>query len=422
MEQNILTSDFYKHLGVVLYNGPPETIYGKFSDFTLYSGNEKTIIKAIQECWDKNTLYKNIINPSDNVTIAYLKEEYFGFKNVKNPSKPVIKFAIVGYNEIFDKYKHLFNHQETLELIERSPWIIKYIESPTIEQYKMALSKDGFVICCIENQTLELCKMALGQIINNKHYYAHGTILKNMKFIDDKMIDLIIDSRFLLHELKNIPEEFLNPVNIEKIIKNCPMCLKDIDDKFLTQELCELAFNLDIKSVQYIPHVFQTEYMIDKVKLGKYYNLIPFIKNLDQRYCNQMFQDSLQNIKFIPHAYQTRVMCIKAIEYHHTYLKYCAHIDDEILNMIFKSKCMVNIPKKNRFKFILDFDDNVIMKIIKAKPNLLSMIPENRQSDEIVKQALMTNGYNLEYVINKTEEHIKIALQNQPKAIKYVDR
>nr|WBF70214.1 hypothetical protein [Megavirus caiporensis] len=421
MEQNILTSEFYKHLTVVLYNGPPETIYGKFSDFTLRSGNEKTIIKAIQECEDKTTLYKNIINPSDNVTIAYLKEEYFGFKNVKNPSKPVIKFAIVEYNEIFDKYKHLFNYQETLELIEKSPWIIKYIESPTIEQYKMALSKDGFVICCIENQTLELCKMALKQIINDDHCYAHGTILKNMKHIDDKMIDLIIDSKFLLHEFKNIPKKFLNLVNIEKIIKNCPMCLKDMDNKLLTQELCELAFDRDIKSVQYIPHIYQTEYMTDKIKLGKYYNLIPYIKNLDREYCNQMFQDSLQNIKFIPHEYQSKEMCIKAIEYHYTYLKYCAHIDDEILNIIFKSKCMANIPKKDRFKFILDFDDNIIIKIIRAEPNLLSIIPENRQSDEIVKQALATNGWSLQYVINKKEEYVKIALENQPMAVKYAN-
>lgn len=422
MEQNILTNEFYKHLTVVLYNGPPETIYGKFSDFSLRSGNEKTIIKAIRECQSKKSLYKNIINPSDNVTIAYLEKEYFGFKDVKNPSKRVIQFAITKYNEVFDKYKHLFNYQETLELIEKSPWIIKYIESSTYEQCKTAVSKDGFVISCIENQTLDLCKEALNQIINNNHCYIYGNILRNMKCIDDKMIDLIINSRFLLHEFKNIPEKFLNQDIIEKIITKCPMCLKDINDKYLTPELCELAFDRNIESIQYIPHIYQTDQMINKIKFGKYYNLIPYIKNLDQEYCNQMFQDSLQNIKFIPHEYQTKEMCIKTIEYHYTYLKYCGYIDNEILNMIFKSKYMVNIPKKDRFKFILDFDDNIIMRIIKVKPYLLSIIPENRQSDEIVKQALTTNGYSLEYVINKKEEYIKIALENQPKAIKYVDK
>ncbi|BCS83650.1 hypothetical protein QLL95_gp0473 [Cotonvirus japonicus] len=421
MQYNILTKDFYNHLTTVIYNGPPETIYGKFDSFFLHSGNEKEIIKALHKCQSKHELYENIINPSDDVTIAYLKEEYFAFEKIKNPSKNVIKFAITKHNEIFKNHKHLFNDQEILELIKKSPWIIKYIDSPTYEQYEIAVKNDGFTICCVENQTLELCKTALNNIINNKYLYITSTILKNMKFIDEEMINSIVDSKFILYEFKNIPEHFLNPTLIKRAIESCPLCLKYLDDKYLTQELCELAFNDNINCFPYIPHHFQKKYMIDKIKLEKKYDFAPFMGSLDQEYCDQMFSDAVYNIKYIPSQYQTKEMCMKVVERSHHNLKYCSYIDNDILEIIFKSKYMTNVPRKDRFKFILDFDENVIAKIIHIKPYLLSIIPADKQTDKIIKTALHTDGYSLQYVVNKKDEYINIALENQPKAIKYTD-
>lgn len=70
---NILLPEFYNYLEVIIYNGPPNTIYGKYYGRVI-SGNEISILAALKECCCKSALFKNIVNPSDNIILYYLSE------------------------------------------------------------------------------------------------------------------------------------------------------------------------------------------------------------------------------------------------------------------------------------------------------------------------------------------------------------
>ncbi|AVL95197.1 hypothetical protein ma810 [Moumouvirus australiensis] len=445
MEYNILKPDFYNYLEVVLYNGPPNTLYGKFHGFVGYGeyGCEDGIIKALKECSSTHNLFDNIINPSDNVIIAYLKREKYSFYKIKNPSKHVIKFAISQDQKRFPKFKNLFNENEILELLEICPDIIKYIEKPTylmcklavgkigwcieyinnpsLELCKLAIERNPMTICCIDKnkQTPELCKKAVNDICLKTNSYLNSDILKNLNYIDDEIIDKIIDSKFLSTEFNHIPREYLTEKRIRKCVINCPECIKYLDE--LTQDLCCLAFDKDFNVIEYIPHEFQTANMTNFIKNNNKYKLIPFIKDLDQNYCDRMFNHYESNLKYIPFKYQTKNMCLKAIERDYDYLQHCGHIDNDILNAVFKSRQLQNTPKKDRFNFIKYFENDVLLRIIKVRPFLISVLPEEKQSDEIIRTALNLNGYALEYVKNKRFEYVELALKNQPKAIKHIN-
>ncbi|AGC02354.1 hypothetical protein H012_gp095 [Acanthamoeba polyphaga moumouvirus] len=445
MGHNILKPDFYNHLEVILYNGPPNTLYGKYHGYVGYGeyGCEDGIIKALDKCWSVDYLFDNIINPSDKVIIAYLKKRKSSFDKIKNPSRNVIKFAITQDYKIFLKYKHLFNENEILEIlaecpniiefieqptylmcrlvIEKNSWCIEYIKNPSHKLCELAIEKNPMSICYIDknNQTPELCKNAIiGICSNSSRYYSNSNILKKLQYIDDEIIDEIINSKFLLCEYNSIPKEYLTEERIKNCITKCPECIKHMDE--LTQELCDLAFNNNYKTIKYIPHQFQLTYMTNFIKNNDIYYLIPFIKDLDQNYCDNMFNHYWSNIKYIPPEFQTKEMCKKVVKEDYNYLQYCAHIDNNILDEIFMSHQLKNTPKKDRFNFIKYFENDVIVRIIKVRPYIISVLPEEKQSDEIIRTALNANGYTLEYVINKRFEYIELALKNQPKAIKHI--
>jgi len=91
-----------------------------------------------------------------------------------------------------------------------------------------------------------------------------------------------------------------------------------------------------------------------------------------------------------------------------------------MLNSIFKAEYNRQIPKKNRFNFICYFNEDALIRILKVKSDLLSLLSERQQTDKLVSEVLQINGYALQYVINPTKTQIEIALLQQPKAIKYV--
>jgi hypothetical protein len=91
-----------------------------------------------------------------------------------------------------------------------------------------------------------------------------------------------------------------------------------------------------------------------------------------------------------------------------------------MLNYIFKAEYNKQIPKKDRFNFICYFDEDVLIRILKVKPDLLRILSTDQQTDRLIREVLQSDGYALQHIINPNKEHIKIALLQQPKAIKFV--
>lgn len=120
---------------------------------------------------------------------------------------------------------------------------------------------------------------------------------------------------------------------------------------------------------------------------------------------------------YIPAECQSIDMCRKAVEYDHLMLEHCEHIDSEMMHMIFKRQ---TIPRKNRFDFIKYYNERLLLKIIKARPSLIEIIPEKKRTDIIIDAALETNGYAIRHIDNPTADQINRALNSHPGAIKYV--
>lgn len=412
MAKNILTDKFYYNLTYVIYNGPPNTIYGKYSGSVI---TEDGIIKAIETCCD--LLFKHIINPSDNVSIAAIKKNKSNFYYLKNPSKSVLKFMIEKDEDVFDKYFDIFTDDEIMELIAINSKIIQYVKVQTYEMSELAVKIKGENIKYVRVQTPELCKLAIKNMFEQNHQYFYDqslNILQTLTYFDNQIVDMIVCVKYLLHEFDYIPKRFLTEQRIIKAIETNPFVIKFIN---LTQDLCDYAFDKNYNVFEYVPKEYQTITMIDKIINGKYYKLLRFINCLTQETCNKIFGYDWSNIKYIPNQFQTKDMAMMAVTKDFNNLQYCAHIDRDVLGVIFKSKR--DTCKKIRFNFIWHYDEDVLVRIMKVRPGLLKILSAEKQTDLVIRAALNKNGYCLEYVINKTDEYVKLAIENQPRAVMY---
>src|SRR5277367_3666628 len=106
---------------------------------------------------------------------------------------------------------------------------------------------------------------------------------------------------------------------------------------------------------------------------------------------DKMFEESVCNISHIPPEFQTIEMCRKVCEYSHYLLKYCYCIDMDMLNRIFKS--MPNVPKKARFGFINNFDEDALIRLVKIDGRLMANLKKSNMTDKVIRAALESEGY-----------------------------
>lgn len=419
MGENILNPKFYDHLYITIYNGPPETIDIPYRS-TVISGNEMTIIHALETC-KPLVLFQYIENPSDNVILVYLREyKYTCLKNIKinrKPSKYLVQHAILINSKNFEDYKDMFNEQEIINFLEHNPFdILQHIDNPTYEMYEIALSKRGRLIKHVMNQTLKLCKLAVKNITEDKGtYFSHCDFLKHIKFWDDEMIDMIINDKRICDYLDIIPN--LSTLTIEKAILINPMRFNCFNNITFSEKLYVKAYNINFECIQFIPENYQIDCICTDIR-NNHLKYIQYSRDKNADDFNKLILQSYTNIKLIPEKYQTMEMCKRVVKSDYQYLDKCYCIDKEMLSNIFKS--MKNIQKKDRFNFIISYNEDALIRIIKVDTCLLRTLPQIKQTDKLIKEILNHDGYALQYVISPTQEDIDIALLNQPNAIKYV--
>lgn len=406
--KNILTEKFYDYLVVVIYNGPPNTEYGKYYGFVP---TEEGICTAMQKCAYPSSMFKHIINPSDAVIKAYI-DIYWYYDDigtfVKNPSKDVIRYAISKNSNIIIKYQHLFDHEEIMIMINENPHIIKHIVDPTNDMYDLCAKLDGFTLKFVpfEKQTLAMCISAVTYIYTNRDkcwfYDSKDPFVNNIKHFDENIADMIANTHCLAIGLHKIPNNYITK--------------KRFDDAFETNHKV-------INFIQYYPNNFLTQDIIDKIKFKKIYMAYRHIANIIDKHemkllVDDMLRENVRNIAHIPMDFQDEKMCESAITYDHRLLEHCYKIDANTLKKIFNK--MVGTPKKTRFNFINEFDEDTIIRLIKIDERLIAHLDRKKMTDGLIRVALAFNGYNLQYVEDQTQEYINIALNNQPKAEKYI--
>jgi len=397
LQENILLPDFYNYLEVVIYNGPPNTIWGKYYGRVI-SGNELSILAALKACYSSDALFRNIVNPSDNVILYYLSDSCIHLlKNTKlNPSKILIKQAILINGENFKDFKSLFDQKEILEIIENN----------------LDRNPGCYIYRDVDDLTLEMCKLIVSQ-----SKYMYSDLLKYIKHWDTELINMIINHKSITSNLEIIPNLSLDQIN-EAILIN-PRRLKCFTNIIFDKDIYINLYDKDPECIEFIPYEFQTDHMHSDIR-SKHLQFVIFLRDRNQDDFNRLFDRYIGNIRLIPKEFQTLQMTKDCIDYDKYLLKHCYCIDNDILTLIFKSTKNRNVPKKDRFDFIRNFEEDALIRITKIKPSLLKVLSENKQTDRLIKEILQFNGYALQDVINPTKEHIDIALLQEPKAIKYV--
>jgi len=392
LQENILLPNFHNYLEVVIYNGPPNTIYGRYYG-RVTSGDEYSILAALKECCFKSRLFENILNPSDNIVLYHLEESMSLLKNTKlnrKPSKFLIVKSILINDANFKDYRSMFNENEIIGLLKQG----------------------ANIYGDIDNLTLEMCKL----VLQNK-YNKYIIDLTYFKYWDNELIEMIIANKSIILNFNIIHD--LSLEQIRKAVLINPLRLKYFMNIVFEQTLYIDLYNVDYRCIEYIPYDFQTDHMHTDIRIN-HLEYIRFLRDKNQIDFDKLIDKYLRYIEYIPKEFQTLEMCKECIQYNKLLLKYCYHIDAEMLDSIFKSDYNRNVPKKDRFNFIRYFDEDALIRILKLKPDLLHLLSQDKQTDRLVTEILQSNGYALQYVINPSKAHIEIALLQQPKAIKYV--
>lgn len=101
------------------------------------------------------------------------------------------------------------------------------------------------------------------------------------------------------------------------VISKFPTCFKRVKNDKKTQELCDIAFEKDVKNFEYIPHKFQSLVMAEKAIYFDYTFLqyvAPKFKTLET--CLKVSQKSgYKNILYIDRKYHTAEMVEKYIDH-----------------------------------------------------------------------------------------------------------
>jgi len=296
-------------------------------------------------------------------------------------------------------------------------------------------------------------------IENNRYssYLLAGLNLKDTILTKEEKTE-IYDQAFIrsILNFEYIEPEFQTKEMLCKYIEKYPKYLtsQKFQDTKLTreekQEICDRAFTHSILNFEYIDHEYQSDDMIDKVfkceashavRLYKYIKSDKFVNEMYQTsfkrdpdcfqyipdnlktsdMCHVSVNHSLSNIAFVPTHLQTPDMCIMAANDHYEFIKYCEYINIDMLNNVQRQR--IKESKRKRYDFINELKEHQLIQVMKIMPHLIRALHNHNLTPNVIKAALETNGYVIEYVSTSmlTDEYTHIALQQQPLAKKYIE-
>lgn len=201
----------------------------------------------------------------------------------------------------------------------------------------------------------------------------------------------------------------------------------DTETKFDLKKIYKVLFDCDTFSINVIPHEFQSDEMIQKVltEVASYNSHILKFLRLTPEVEQKMLE--LCAIKDIPQHLHTNELCLKAINDDPYNLQYInsEFINELMLNTFFRHKLLRDVPRNDRFSMITKFDEKRLIKILQYKPMLLSILSSDQRTYNVLKSLVTFSGYSIQYLTYDEQnyndcEFVKIALKNEPRAIKYL--
>lgn len=164
--------------------------------------------------------------------------------------------------------------------------------------------------------------------------------------------------------------------------------LIDVPESLITQEMCEIAVELDGYNIGQVPPArFTADLMLKAMEKGASLQAIP------GKYQTEAIQivaveKSWNELKFIPADLQSEAVKLTAVKNSGHALQY--------------------IPVENR-------SDAVLLEAVKSQPMALEHIPEHQQTDEIMLEAVSRRGAAIQFIDkdDQSDEVIQAAFNDK---------
>lgn len=428
--QNIPAEKFFEGLCI---NEPPTTRYvGNYVRTKFYSTTnevlrEQILCDAILNYGNCLMPVKHIQNPSENVVCAQIQACSWYFDEIQTPTKSMIMEYVISSGNDFEKYKHFFDTNDLKYILDRNCLLLKYILQ-TEELSWVALRANPGMIIHIQNQTIEMCEycteydnfykrhqpFVLFQKAKNDGGAFRNQIIPKLQHITPKVLMNIKNNPILLEYVYQLPEQYVDrEFLIESLLKN-PYNLRYItkDDP----ELYYIIFNKHPYVIQFIQKKFHTDEMKTRA-INFNPHLIKYIEQTKEL-TDIAFNSDPNTLQYFNAEFHSEERSIIAVKLNRTLLGFCNIITPRVLEAVFKSQ--PNQPRISRFDFIDRYDEATLLKLVAVSGRLLNFIPEEKQTDALIRLALEETGYNIQYVKRKETAYRELALAKEPKAIKYL--
>ena len=431
----------------VVYNGPPNTIYAEYRDSVQTEGG---LVDAVRTC---SSLYRYITDPSERVTATQIK--YHGLGDVA-PDLEITKAiagAMVQHNHRkFPDYAEYFTDQEVTEMAESEPQLLRYVKGQTLEMCDRAIDAMARQMACKTYTEL----LHGGAALWHKNIDCTFTSAFNTSTLSRDEIGVLYSKMYRLEprSIEYMSPEYVSYDMLAKYIRTCPKFLREWTRRdpaggLLTtgqiQQFYSEMVERAIYNIEYVDPEYQTPRMTELVTRSPngvvYYQYIP---SLDISYYLSEFRKNPDNIRHIPEQYRTGDMCELAVRHNpHNIayvpaqfqtpdmcslccrtkvelVSYCQYVTRDMLLEVHKQKR--SEPRVSRFRFINNLPEDKICQILGVMPDLLMHLYPYNLTDKVVRTALETDGYTLQYIEaeRQTPSLISLALCNQPRASKYV--
>mgnify|MGYP000099466072 CR=1 FL=1 len=391
---------------------------GKFTKMSNEDWERESEELALHDV-NRYNVFPFIQNPSDKVIDRYIESRHFNIHHKFDNDtykKIIVKLTEMGkYYKLCSFYSFLFDECDLKELISDDYKIFSKILLPNDNIIKHALIESPENLKYVD-QTDELI---LYTIKNKKSYKCIFSNLINWDLYEDNEIWCKITDYFINKgDISHLPSNLMT----RELIDNYDDFTYEYDTfmkntkHLLIQSDYDRIFKYNFKTIECIPHEYQTKKMIDYL----------FCRN-KQKYCKYLEQTErvLNRLKTVKKEYLPDNLknWSEYIGEQHEFALYLSRISldlitSKLLKILFLSE--FNVPKRNRLKYIKYYKGDRLLAILKARPCLIEMFED--KSDIMIKTALENDGCTLKFLTEEeqTKERVKIACDNNINAVEHI--
>ena len=181
-------------------------------------------------------------------------------------------------------------------------------------------------------------------------------------------------------------------------LKRNAYCIDDIREQ--KEEFCLIAVNIFADSIKYINPEFLTEQI-----------------------CLQAIIKDAKILKYIPKEFQTEKICIESVSQNGLNLEYVL-----IKTKTICKKAINTTPDSVMFLNAKDSFNNMLSESELIELNIMAIKKDNKvfqlveQFEKVCLEALRINGLNLKHVNKQTIEMCEVAVKQNKKALKYINK